>query len=103
MFGACRGVCAMTLRTLAVTGVCVAGLMASQLGAQSREHWVGTWSTAETWRPAVPAAPPAPPPGQATPPRPVQFNNQTVRQVVHTSLGGERLRVVLSNAFGTAP
>ena len=31
------------------------------------------------------------------------MSNQTVRQIVHTSLGGRRIRVVLSNAFGTAP
>jgi lysophospholipase L1-like esterase len=30
-------------------------------------------------------------------------NNQTLRQVVRTSIGGSRVRVVLSNAFGTAP
>ena len=31
------------------------------------------------------------------------ISNQTIRQVVRVSVGGERLRVVLSNAFGTAP
>src|SRR5579862_7056397 len=36
-------------------------------------------------------------------PAPVNFNNQTLRQIVHTSLAGERVRVVFSNAFGTAP
>jgi lysophospholipase L1-like esterase len=34
---------------------------------------------------------------------PLNFNNQTLRQIVHTSLGGTRARVVLSNQFGTAP
>jgi lysophospholipase L1-like esterase len=29
--------------------------------------------------------------------------NQTIRQIVHTSIGGSRVRIVLSNAFGTAP
>jgi lysophospholipase L1-like esterase len=33
----------------------------------------------------------------------VAVNNRTVRQIVRTTLGGERVRVVLSNAFGTAP
>jgi lysophospholipase L1-like esterase len=100
-------------------------LSGQQNGAGS--HWVGIWSTADTWRPSaaavspgapplVPAAtptaaPPAAPPAAATPPAggrgapppPVQFSGQTLRQVVHTTLGGERLRVVFSNAFGTAP
>jgi lysophospholipase L1-like esterase len=34
---------------------------------------------------------------------PLNFNNQTLRQIVHVSLGGTRVRVVLTNSFGTAP
>jgi lysophospholipase L1-like esterase len=33
----------------------------------------------------------------------MHFNNQTLRQIVHTSIGGSRVRVVLSNVYGTAP
>jgi len=33
----------------------------------------------------------------------MHFTNQTLRQIVHTSIGGNRARVVLSNKFGTAP
>ena len=29
------------------------------------------------------------------------FNNQTLRQIVHTSIGGKQVRVRLSNLFGT--
>ena len=47
-------------------------------------RWVGTWS-------ASPEAASAP----------IHFNAQTIRQVVHTSLGGDRVRVRLSNTFGT--
>lgn len=58
--------------------------------------------------PAAPAAAPAAPavPGRqgGLPlPPPLVINNQTLRQIVHTSIGGNRVRVVLSNAFGTAP
>jgi lysophospholipase L1-like esterase len=88
------------------------------------EHWVGTWTTAEVGRPqspappapalrpfmantrcpAPPAAPVAPPQGQAFAPPPfIHFANQTLRQIVHTSIGGSKARVVLSNAYGTAP
>jgi lysophospholipase L1-like esterase len=57
------------------------------------------------------AAPPAAPPAAAGPGRaggpgglaPVTVTNQTLRQIVRTSIGGNRVRVVLSNAFGTAP
>jgi len=50
--------------------------------------------------PAPQAAPPAGGRGGFAPP--VTITNQTIRQVVHTSIGGSRVRVVLSNAFGTA-
>ena len=90
-------------------------------------HWIGIWSTADTWRAPAVGVPPGAPPlvpsptpaavsapvatpvatqpaaGRGAPPAPVQFNGQTLRQVVHTTFGGDRMRVVLSNAFGTAP
>ena len=82
------------------------------LAQNSAEHWVGTWSTSEVGRPQTPPAvmpgpppfmanqcPPAPPPAPAF----VHFSNQTLRQIVHTSIGGSRVRVVLSNRYGTAP
>jgi len=52
---------------------------------------------------AGPAAPAPPGGGRGGFPAPVTISNQTIRQVVRVSAGGERLRVVLSNAFGTAP
>jgi lysophospholipase L1-like esterase len=60
---------------------------------------------------AAPAATPAPPTSATAPapPRPAgpppvrRLNDQTVRLIVHPTLGGERLRLVLSNAFGAAP
>ena len=57
-------------------------------GERDPARWVATWATG----PAGPA------PG--TPP---QFDNQTVRYIVHTSVGGDRVRVKISNAFGTEP
>jgi lysophospholipase L1-like esterase len=88
------------------------------------EHWVGTWTTSEVGRPQDPTppapalrpfmantrcpAPPAPPvaspQGQTFAPPPfIHFTNQTLRQIVHASIGGSKARVVLSNAYGTAP
>jgi hypothetical protein len=58
--------------------------------------------------PAAPAttAPPAGP-GSAGGGRgfvpPATVNNQTLRQIVRASIGGSKVRIVLSNAFGTAP
>ena len=49
-------------------------------------HWVGTWATA-----------PAPSEGG------LGFANQTLRMNMRVSLGGSRVRVRLSNAYGLAP
>jgi lysophospholipase L1-like esterase len=63
----------------------------------------------------APAPPPFTPPaagpgggrgqggGRGGPPTPLNFANQTLRQIVHTSIGGDRIRIVVSNAFGTSP
>jgi lysophospholipase L1-like esterase len=32
-----------------------------------------------------------------------QYNNQTLRAIVHTSVGGDEVRVRIANTFGTAP
>src|SRR5262245_35748342 len=103
-----------------LAGVC--STVSAQRGAADR--WVGTWATAEVGRPQSPFAPApafppfmvntrcgapppppvAPPPGQSFAPAPyLHFTNQTLRQIVRTSIGGSRARVVLSNAYGTAP
>src|ERR1700674_2692953 len=53
---------------------------------QTNRHWVGSW-----------AAAPAPAEGV------VGFNNHTIRMNPRISLGGERLRVRISNAYGNRP
>jgi lysophospholipase L1-like esterase len=64
-------------------------------------HWVGTWAATLVARAAVP--PSAPVAGQPAPAPPLNFNNQTLRQIVRVSVGGPEVRAVFSNAFGTAP
>src|SRR5262245_55238405 len=54
--------------------------------------------TAQQGRGAGPGAAP-----NAGPPPVRSFNNQTLRLIVRPTLGGDRLRITLSNAFGTAP
>lgn len=56
------------------------------------EHWVGTWATAPMKYVAAPQSEPAP-----------DLAGGTLRQVVHVSIGGKRVRVKFSNAFGTTP
>jgi lysophospholipase L1-like esterase len=81
-----------TLRSILILGTLLPGLLSV---ATAQEHWVATWA-------ASPQAPRAAAPGRAAQ-TPSGFNNQTVRMVVHTSIGGRRARVQLSNAFGTTP
>jgi lysophospholipase L1-like esterase len=69
----------------------------SPAGADGRKSdragpWVGTWT----------ASPQAPEPPFAVP-SPSSFSDQTLRQVLRTTLGGERVRLRLSNEFGRTP
>jgi lysophospholipase L1-like esterase len=82
--------------------VLAAALVAAAASVQSQSaapasHWVGTWGTALVVRPIATAA------GAAAQAPPLNFNNQTLRQIVHVSVGGPQLRAVFSNVFGTAP
>jgi lysophospholipase L1-like esterase len=89
------------------------------------EHWVASWTTPQPLirNPAVAQRPPAqqsPPAAQPGPtagaapvppgPNPAQqminaqgFHDQTVRMIVHTTIGGSKLRVKLSSPFGSVP
>ena len=84
-------------------------LACSPLAGQSRasiDHWVSTWTTAVVTLPAssaLPTAPAAAAQGAAAPRPRFTLNNQTLRLIVHTTIGGDRVRVMLTNAFGTSP
>lgn len=58
------------------------------------EHWVGSWATAPatSW-----------PTMEGFPDSTIALNDQTLRQVVRLTLGGDQLRVRLANTFGDAP
>jgi lysophospholipase L1-like esterase len=57
----------------------------TQTPATKPTHWIGTWAAAP--QPSLPGA--------------VQtFRNQTLRLIVHTSVGGTRVRIKVSNTFG---
>jgi len=61
------------------------------LAALAQVHWVGTWGA-------------APSPQLTTAEMESQklvFHDQTVREIVHVSIGGDTVRVRLSNSFGT--
>ena len=65
------------------------GAGAAPTGGGTGGHtWVGTWATAPT---TVPAS------------SNIVFENQTLRQTLHVSVGGSLLRVRLTNELGTTP
>ncbi|MCC7043949.1 MAG: hypothetical protein IT183_08805, partial [Acidobacteria bacterium] len=99
--------------------------IAGQQSATVGQHWVATWATAQTLAraggagrgaappagrgqgaPTTAAAPQSPAggpfPGRRfpVPPTLAGVSNQTIRMVVRTSIGGRRLRVRFTNAFG---
>ncbi|MGO9337839.1 MAG: SGNH/GDSL hydrolase family protein [Terracidiphilus sp.] len=70
-------------------------LLAFQSGAETKklsEHWVSAWSTAVQAPIVAPGLPPVP-----------VFENQTIRMVVRPTIGGQRVRIRFSNAFGSSP
>ncbi len=75
------------LAVLAATMLAIAGMAIAPAtmarDASDAGHWVGTWSAS---------------PQAAC--HPVEFNGQTIRQIVRVSIGGTQVRVRLSNAYG---
>ena len=84
-----RAVVVLALLAGAAAGGCARSGAAG--GPTGDGGWVGTWGTApQLTEPAN--LPPAP-----------GLTGSTLRQVVHVSVGGSRLRVRFSNAFGSSP
>jgi len=83
-----------------------------QTKASDSEHWVASWATSQDLTPQAPPERPVLPPGVKMPDFskmkgpinrpyiPPSFENQTVRMIVHTTIGGREIRLELSNAFG---
>ena len=84
--------------TVALYGLSADVAVLAQSGSDG--HWVGTWATATVARDPQPQDDGF---GRRVSEPALNFNNQTLRQIVRTSTGGSRARVVLSNTFGTAP
>jgi lysophospholipase L1-like esterase len=90
-----------TVAAGAVAGLVVPLVAFSASGQNAQQDqgspaWVGAWASSpmsgagNLFSPGCPAGP-------------GQFVNQTVRNIVYTSVGGDRVRIRLSNAFGTSP
>jgi lysophospholipase L1-like esterase len=72
----------VTLLATMLLGICASRVVAQDQGLP----WTGTWAVSPVRDDA----------GEA-------FNQQTLRQIVHTSVGGHRARIHISNLFGTQP
>jgi len=77
-------------KLLLVTGL----LMALPLGAQQSAPWFATWA---------PSYLKVPDPARDSVDRAPAWVNRTLRQVVHVTLGGERVRIRLTNEYGERP
>ncbi len=76
---------------LAVVLATSSSLSGSPENSPASWHWVSAWSAAVHTPLPFPGLPPAP-----------VFENQTIRLVVRPTMGGDQVRIRLSNAFGTA-
>ena len=74
-----------------VAGIFILAILSGNGVAQNQKHWVGTWAASQ----------------QLVEPQNSlavdDLRDATLRQIVHLSLGGNEIRVHLSNRFGTAP
>ncbi len=89
------------LAGIGATALAVSCTIAAPVATETQDgrddaRWVGTWATG-------PVSLPVPDRSAAQDDPPPRINNQTVRQVVHTSIGGSRVRVLFTNQYGTQP
>jgi lysophospholipase L1-like esterase len=74
----------LLLPALVCTALAMGWLSAQSVKDDSPKHWVTTWTTAN-----------------AASDHPASFSNQTIREIVHATIGGNGVRLRLSNTFGT--
>ena len=72
------------LRAFFGLGLAIGWISVFAPGDDGPQHWVTTWTTAN-----------------AASDQPTVFSNQTIREIVHTTIGGSSVRIRLSNTFGT--
>lgn len=96
---------------IVVVGSLTGTFVFAQTGEKRADHWVATWAAAQELSRTVQEIPELPPgvtmpdlsklKGPVMPLRmPQTVQDETVRMIIHTSIGGSRLRIELSNAFG---
>jgi lysophospholipase L1-like esterase len=89
---------------VAAVGATTVALASDEDTDPDQRAWVGTWSAAMVANePPHAAHHPRDPSTSSHGPALAGLARRTVRNVVHTSAGGSRIRLRLSNVFGTAP
>jgi len=83
-----------TFRTILALASLFAAILS--FGADRHEHWVATWATSNVTSDNPDAA-------AMFAQTPTRFDNQTLRQIIHTTVGGSSVRVRLANTFGSQP
>lgn len=99
MFSTLRALCSLAVLPMLLSGSANASPIASRksdctaAGHADDSHWVDTWTSMPQLVEST-NMPPAPFSGAST------FKDATLRQTVHISVGGERIRVQIANIFG---
>lgn len=86
---------ALRLLALALAVACARSSPYAAVAPAPASHWLATWTA-----PQAPAAPR--PPADSVDSTPT-YTDRTLREIVHTSIGGERVRIRVSNEYGDQP
>jgi lysophospholipase L1-like esterase len=81
-----RSISRLRFKTVILNTAILSAALAGSAGAQSSVPFTGSWSV-------------APQAGTLS----TAFNQETLRQTLHTSMGGSAVRIRISNLFGTQP
>lgn len=95
----------MRVRTLTFVSVVAAAMLATQISAQTAPaRWIAGWTFAPVSNvgPVVPPSPPNPN-DMRGPLGPTTVADQTVSQTTTISTSGDRVRIRISNLYGSAP
>lgn len=97
---------------LLLSSLLLSTALQGQSAVTASPHWISTWATSQEMAPTVQARPNVPQ-GTKMPDFskmkrptnriavPAKLEDQTIRMIAHTSIGGHKGRVELSNAFGS--
>src|SRR5205085_7355389 len=83
------------LSTAGIVTACAGTAATGGIGPRPVSGWFATWAPSQS---ATAARPPA-----GTPDRVPTYANTTIREIVHTTIGGDQVRIRISNEYGDRP